>query len=194
MPILEHERVVARTPDELYDFVTTPSTWLQWHPSVVRVTPPLDVPAREEATFTTEVRTPVGTGINAWTVGRCVPGREWHAQADMSIGGTTMLTYRIAPHRDGALFTRTLEYRLRSPLLRVADRIVGRRRIDEESRESLDRLATLHASHDPATPRRVAVLGRGGAGKSSLARRIGSLRGIDVIELDAWFWRLGPRL
>jgi hypothetical protein len=39
---------------------------------------------------------------------------------------------------------------------------------------------------------RVVILGRGGAGKSTLARRLGSATGLPVIELDAHFW--GPGL
>ncbi len=38
---------------------------------------------------------------------------------------------------------------------------------------------------------RVLVLGRGGAGKSTLARRIGSLTGLPVHELDEHFWQQG---
>ena len=40
--------------------------------------------------------------------------------------------------------------------------------------------------------RRVLVLGRGGAGKSAFARRLGALTGIPVVELDEVFW--GPGL
>lgn len=40
--------------------------------------------------------------------------------------------------------------------------------------------------------RRVLVLGRGGAGKSVFARRLGALTGIPVVELDKVFWRPGP--
>ena len=37
--------------------------------------------------------------------------------------------------------------------------------------------------------RRVVILGRGGAGKSTLATQLGAITGIPVIELDAIFWR-----
>jgi adenylate kinase family enzyme len=38
---------------------------------------------------------------------------------------------------------------------------------------------------------RVVILGRGGAGKSTLARHIGSLTDLPVIELDPLFWQAG---
>lgn len=39
--------------------------------------------------------------------------------------------------------------------------------------------------------KRVVVLGRGGAGKSTAARRLGERTGLPVIELDKHFWRPG---
>lgn len=42
------------------------------------------------------------------------------------------------------------------------------------------------------TVRRVVVLGRGGAGKSTLARGLGARTGLPVIELDGVFWQPGP--
>jgi adenylate kinase family enzyme len=39
--------------------------------------------------------------------------------------------------------------------------------------------------------RRVAILGRGGAGKSVLARQLSELTGLPAIELDGLFWQPG---
>jgi adenylate kinase family enzyme len=39
--------------------------------------------------------------------------------------------------------------------------------------------------------RRVVILGRGGAGKSTLARRLGGVTGLPVVELDTLFWQPG---
>jgi nicotinamide riboside kinase len=38
---------------------------------------------------------------------------------------------------------------------------------------------------------RVVIIGRGASGKSTLARRLGGLTGLPVIEVDKLFWRLG---
>ena len=40
-------------------------------------------------------------------------------------------------------------------------------------------------------PRRLLVVGAGGAGKSTLARRVGERLGLPVIHLDAHYWRAG---
>ena len=40
--------------------------------------------------------------------------------------------------------------------------------------------------------RRVVILGRGGAGKSALARQLSDVTGILAVELDALFWQPGP--
>ena len=39
--------------------------------------------------------------------------------------------------------------------------------------------------------KRVVILGRGGAGKSALARRLGEITGLPVTELDRLFWQDG---
>jgi adenylate kinase family enzyme len=39
--------------------------------------------------------------------------------------------------------------------------------------------------------KRIVILGRGGAGKSTLARRLGDITGLPAIELDKIFWRPG---
>jgi adenylate kinase family enzyme len=39
--------------------------------------------------------------------------------------------------------------------------------------------------------KRVVILGRGASGKSTLARRLGNITGLPVIELDRIFWQAG---
>jgi hypothetical protein len=43
--------------------------------------------------------------------------------------------------------------------------------------------------HEDMTMQRVVILGRGGAGKSTVARRLSELVGVPVIELDKHFWQ-----
>jgi len=39
--------------------------------------------------------------------------------------------------------------------------------------------------------KRVVILGRGASGKSTLARLLGEITGLPVVELDKVFWRSG---
>jgi adenylate kinase family enzyme len=41
--------------------------------------------------------------------------------------------------------------------------------------------------------RRVVILGRGGAGKSTLARELSALTGLPAVDLDSAFWQHGPQ-
>lgn len=43
----------------------------------------------------------------------------------------------------------------------------------------------------PMTMKRIAIIGPGGAGKSTLARQIGAKTGLPVIHLDAHYWGAG---
>ena len=51
-----------------------------------------------------------------------------------------------------------------------------------------------HGNHNGGTLRsmkRVVILGRGASGKSTLARRLGEITGLPVIDLDKVFWQAG---
>ena len=43
------------------------------------------------------------------------------------------------------------------------------------------------------TPKRIAIIGPGGAGKSTMARQIGAKTGLPVVHLDALYWHEGWR-
>lgn len=49
----------------------------------------------------------------------------------------------------------------------------------------------VSAGHHGAV-KRVVILGRGGAGKSALARQLREITGLPVAELDTLFWQSGP--
>lgn len=52
----------------------------------------------------------------------------------------------------------------------------------------------IHQSHRYRTlenMKRVLILGRGASGKSTLAKRLGAITGLPVVELDKAFWRAG---
>ncbi|MEH2212321.1 DNA topology modulation protein [Nostoc sp.] len=39
--------------------------------------------------------------------------------------------------------------------------------------------------------KKILIIGSGGAGKSTLARELGTILGLEVIHLDAWYWNPG---
>jgi adenylate kinase family enzyme len=64
----------------------------------------------------------------------------------------------------------------------------------EAHRESASHYQPLrHETPVPAV-KRIVILGRGGAGKSTLAQQLGVILGTPVTELDSVFWKPGPLL
>ncbi|MDZ8035131.1 hypothetical protein [Nostoc sp. DedSLP04] len=39
--------------------------------------------------------------------------------------------------------------------------------------------------------KKILIIGSGGAGKSTLARELGTILSLEVIHLDAWYWNPG---
>ncbi|MBW4425057.1 MAG: hypothetical protein KME50_11545 [Nostoc desertorum CM1-VF14] len=39
--------------------------------------------------------------------------------------------------------------------------------------------------------KKILIIGSGGAGKSTLARELGTILGLEVIHLDTWYWNPG---
>ncbi|MHC0064340.1 hypothetical protein ACWATR_15805 [Nostoc sp. UIC 10890] len=39
--------------------------------------------------------------------------------------------------------------------------------------------------------KKILIIGSGGAGKSTLARELGTILGLEVIHLDVWYWNPG---
>jgi hypothetical protein len=52
-------------------------------------------------------------------------------------------------------------------------------------------MCTPRSPRDDGGVRRVAIIGCGGAGKSTLAQALGACLGIEVVHLDRLYWRPG---
>ncbi|AGK51575.1 polyketide cyclase / dehydrase and lipid transport family protein [Burkholderia thailandensis MSMB121] len=66
------------------------------------------------------------------------PGAPWQARAANAAGSLSILpTYECRSGAHGTRFVRTLHYHSPSPLLRLANALVMRRRVERESAHSL---------------------------------------------------------
>ena len=146
MTIIRLEQFIAAPPLAVYDYVTRPARWKEWHPSSLRA----DEHALESlpagASFEEDIRSAGFVRHLRWRVLEGMPAQRWAANAVMDDGSRVSLLYEFAEQAEGTRFVRTLDYTLRPPLLRWFNDLVMWRRVRRESLRALANLAARFAS------------------------------------------------
>lgn len=124
---------------QVYDYVTTPTRWREWHPSSVGVHGIADRPAVPGDRMTEEVHAAGRSATFQWEVTLGERPQRWTV-AGRFYGGTASIAYEFTPTADGVLFTRELSYELTDTVLRVLNWFVLARRLRHESAAALERL------------------------------------------------------
>lgn len=146
--ILIHRPIAA-----VFDYVTTPATWVRWHPVTVSVTGATDHSLRIGEQVVEEIRSVGGIGLMVWTVSERFAPHQWRIDGLSNIGIRGIIEYRFAERTDGTFYERELYYwKPHSFLYPLLDRLYKRRRVWAESEEALKRIkANLEAGPALAT-------------------------------------------
>jgi uncharacterized protein YndB with AHSA1/START domain len=131
---------IARSPEEVFSYVTTPGHWPEWHPSSLGVTGATDHSLAVGEQVTESFLVAGRRGKVIWTVREHEEPRRWVIFGQVQGGGTGTITYSLTPQDGGTAFEREFSYEMDNPLLALLDTLVLRRRIDAESTEALRRL------------------------------------------------------
>jgi uncharacterized protein YndB with AHSA1/START domain len=130
---------IARAPQEVFDYVTTPGHWPEWHPSSLRVTGTADHSMRVGESCTEDFIVAGRRGTCVWTARERIEGRRW-AIDTQTRGGQATITYDLEVDSAGTRFERVLSYRMPNAFLALLDALVLHRRIQRESEEATRRL------------------------------------------------------
>jgi uncharacterized protein YndB with AHSA1/START domain len=126
--------------EQVFDYVTTPGNWLEWHPSSLGVSGATDHSLEPGEKVTEEYLVAGRRGRMVWTVRERVAPRRWVIDGQVEGGGGGKITYTLTPYESGTNFERELIYTMPNLLLALLDRLVLRRRVGAESAEALRRL------------------------------------------------------
>ncbi len=130
--------------EEVFDYVTTPGNWPEWHPSSLGVSGAADHSLEPGEQVTEEYRVAGRRGRVTWTVRERVAPRRWVIDGRIEGGGGGSITYTLTPGPDGTTsFEREFVYAMPNALLALLDRLVLRRRVEAESKEALRRLRSV---------------------------------------------------
>jgi uncharacterized protein YndB with AHSA1/START domain len=136
---------IARSREDVFNFVTTPAHWHRWHPATrsVREVPPRPLVVGE--TIHESIRAAWREFDAIWTVLECAPHERWVIATDTAYGASR-ITYRVTAHGGSCEFQRTLEYRSRNWPWTALDGSLTRRKFERQSNTALTNLkATLEA-------------------------------------------------
>ena len=133
--------MIACPIETLYDYVTTPAHWPEWHPSSLGVSDGVDHSLLVGEQVTERFLVAGRKGSAVWTVTERAAPNRWVIQGaiENSKGGGT-ITYTLSQRPDSVFFEREFIYPATGPLFAVLDALVLRRRIQAESEEATRRL------------------------------------------------------
>ncbi|RZF27171.1 SRPBCC family protein [Paraburkholderia sp. UYCP14C] len=137
---------IERPDSAVFDYVTTPAHWPDWHPSSLSVRGATDHPLSVGEQVTEEFRVAGRRGSVVWTVAVRDRPRKWViiGKIDGKPAGT--VRYSLTPVASGTRFERVFVYRSPSLWFAAANVLFVRARIQQESDEAVARLKkTLEA-------------------------------------------------
>ena len=132
---------IARTPQQVFDYVTTPANWPRWHPSSLAVRGATDHPLAVGESVIEDFLVAGRRGTVTWTVTAREAPVRWSIDgrnADSRGGGS--VTYTLRPEGEGTRFTRDFSYRMPNLLAAILDDLYVRVRVAAESAEAVSRL------------------------------------------------------
>lgn len=135
---------IDRPPAELFDFVTTPGNWPQWHPSSLHVTGASDhsLEVGEQVTEAFSVAGRKGEVI--WSAIERDEPLRWVIDGQIvghDMGG--QIAYTLRPDGAGTLFEREFTYPTPTIFFTLMDRFMVRRRVQSESDQAARQLKAL---------------------------------------------------
>ena len=131
---------ISRPIEQVFDFITTPCNWPQWHPASVSVSRSADHSLLQGEEVTEDISVAGRRGQVIWLVRERRAPRRWVIDGKAKDGGRATITYTLTPYPAGTNFERELVYTIPNVLLAILDWLIIRSRMKAESVEALQRL------------------------------------------------------
>jgi uncharacterized protein YndB with AHSA1/START domain len=141
--LIANSAVIARPPDAVFAYVTTPANWPKWHPSSLAVSGAADHSLVPGEQVTEDFLVAGRKGRAVWTVQKRDPSRIWIIEGDVDGRKAGLITYTLTPVAEGTRFEREFVYDSPNLLFAVLNRISLRSHVEAESTQAVQNLKRL---------------------------------------------------
>jgi uncharacterized protein YndB with AHSA1/START domain len=131
---------IARSPHDVFSYVTTPANWPRWHPSSIAVTGDAGHPLTLGESVTEEFRVAGHHGFVTWQVVDREDDRRWRIEGriDGQVSGT--VTYALSETGGRTHFVRDFDYPSQTVLFAILNRVFIKSRVTAESEQAVSQL------------------------------------------------------
>ncbi len=146
-----NEATIAQPDAVVFDYVSTPANWPNWHPSSLAVTGASAGHSLLPGEQVTETFSVAGRrGQVVWTAVERSPSSAWMIQGTIDGREAGAVRYTLAQTPEGTHFRREFSYAAPNLLFALTNWLVLRKRIEAESAEAVTRLRAVLEARKPS--------------------------------------------
>jgi uncharacterized protein YndB with AHSA1/START domain len=140
MPRIFNSIEINRPIDEVYEYITTPAHWPDWHTTALSVSGATERSLDLGESVNEEVKVMGRRSQAEWTVQERQRPTRWVISGTIAAGASAVITYTLTPTAGGGTtFGREVVYDLPA-LLELVDGVIIRPRLESEADASLAQL------------------------------------------------------
>jgi uncharacterized protein YndB with AHSA1/START domain len=140
--------IIARAPDDVFAYVTTPANWPKWHPASLAVAGATDHSLLAGEQVTEDFKVAGRTGKVVWTVQKRDAPQTWQIRGDVEGRDAGVITYTLSPVAEGTRFDREFVYDSPNLVFAALNRVSLRAQVEAESALAVANLKQrLEAAH-----------------------------------------------
>jgi uncharacterized protein YndB with AHSA1/START domain len=139
MPRIYTSIEIDRPIEQVFDYVTTPANWPDWHTTALDVSGTTERSLEAGEAVTEDVKLMGRRSSATWTVRERTPPTRWVIEGQIAAGAKAVITYHLRANGAGTTFGREVVYTLPRALALV-NGVLVKPRLEAEATASLRRL------------------------------------------------------
>jgi hypothetical protein len=152
MTRLEYEAFIAAPIADIYEYAANPRNWVEWYPGTREVEHAPEGLPRVGDEWEESIKIAGMWMRFTWRATEVQAPRTWTIEGNAKIqgplkfemdGGTATLSHQLDEREGGTNYRRGITFRMSNPILRLANRLVLKRKMDAELEEALQRLKRI---------------------------------------------------